>query len=168
MTKTKMTKMINPNRTTTQTITKKTTTSKMKTTTDHPIGRLSYFPAVHLSLCLQRQPSFLLTCYLALWYNFLTSSSKMYAVFRVGDFPWSLNSSSTTALAACLSVCLSVCLCVCLSAAYSPQFWCNVVQIFRKVSSLPGIEMIKFWTLTSLTLILTSKVKTTILLQFRS
>ena len=67
-----------------------------------------------------------------------------------------------------LSVCLSVCLFVCLLAAYRPQFCFNVVQNFRQVSSLPTIEMIKFWTLTSLTLTLTLKVKTTILLQSRS
>ena len=62
----------------------------------------------------------------------------------------------------------TVCLSVCLLAAYSPQFCFNAVQNFRQVSSLPTIEMIKFWTLTSLTLTLTLKVKTTILLQCRS
>ena len=65
-------------------------------------------------------------------------------------------------------VCMCVCLSVCLLTAYSPQFYCNFVQNFRQVSSLPRIEMIKFWTLTSLTLTLTFKVKTTILLQCRS
>ena len=61
-----------------------------------------------------------------------------------------------------------VCLSVCLLAAYRPQFCFNVVQNFRQVSSLPTLETIKFWTLTSLTLTLTLKVKSTILLQSRS
>ena len=68
----------------------------------------------------------------------------------------------------CVFVCLCVCLFVCLWTAYSPQFCCDFVQNFRQVSSLPRIETIKFWTLTSLTLTLTLKVKTTILLQSRS